>query len=110
MPKVNWSSTKTLSQLDNHNHEELGITEKGTLMHYMNTDTNLIYVVDEYEFIDEDSDTNRKIVGLYIPERNEYKLFNEAELKLIEGLNEYGLPRIKDVAYGVTTAPAAAAE
>jgi hypothetical protein len=103
--RLDWSSIKTLPKLDDHNHDELGITEKGFLVHYMNKDTNLIYTVDEYELFNDDSDKNRKIVGLYIPERDEYKIFNEEELKLIAGLNEFGLPKIKDVAAGIAPTP-----
>jgi hypothetical protein len=101
MPKLDWSAIQTLPKLDNHNHDELGITEKGFLVHYMNKDTKLIYVIDEYELFNEDSDKNRKIVGLYLPETNEYKLFDDAELAQIAGMTEYDLPKIKAIASGV---------
>jgi hypothetical protein len=101
MPKLDWSSIQTLPKLDNHNHDEEGITERGFLVHYMNKDTKLLYVVDEYELFNEDNDANRKIVDLYIPERDEYKLFNEEELAKIAGKNEYNLTEIKAIAYGI---------
>jgi hypothetical protein len=90
--------------LDNHNHDELGITEPGFLVHYMNTETHLIYEVDEHELFVNDSDQNRHIVGLYIRERDEYKLFNEEEMEQIKGLTEVHLPRIQEIAYGTSPA------
>jgi hypothetical protein len=108
MGKLDWSAIKTLPKLDNHNHDELGITEKGFLVHYMDPNTNLIYVVDEYELFVDDTNANRKIVGICLnKEAEEYKIFNEAELAAIEGLNENHLPKIREVAGLETfTAPA----
>jgi hypothetical protein len=71
----------------------------------MNNDTKLIYAVDEYEFFNEDNDRNRKNVGLHVPENDEYKVFNEAELEQITGMTDNDLPTINAIAYGIPLWP-----
>jgi hypothetical protein len=61
----------------------------------MNKDTKPIYVIDEYELSNEESDKNRKIVGLYLPETDEGKLFDDAELGQIAWMTEEASRRSK---------------
>jgi hypothetical protein len=110
MGKLDWNSIKTLPKLDNHNHDELGITEKGFLVHYVDKNTGLLYVVDEYELFNDNDNKNAKIVGISPDKKGEEcKLFTEEELAAIQGMTEYDLPKIRAVA-GLETFAAAPSE
>ena len=97
MPYPNWNEIKSLPELDGNDHAEKGITERGCLTHYMDKNTLLIYAIDEAELYEDDEIKNRKIIGLQKP-TGENIIFNEAQLKAIEGMNENNLVQIIEIA------------
>lgn len=94
---VKWNEITSLPELDGNDHAEKGITERGTLTHYKDNNTLLIYAVDEAELYEDDNVANRKIVGLQTP-HGQNIIFNEARLKAIEGMTENDLPKIIEIA------------
>lgn len=89
---IKWSDITSMPELDNNDHYEHNIIERGVLCHYRNNHTNLIYKADEYELIVNDSAKDAIIVGYYNSDNKQIILdprFNN--------MKESDLPTIKDM-------------
>lgn len=77
---------RTLPELDNNNHSDLGISLPGFYTHYIHLGNELIFKCDEYELYVNNDDSNRKIVGMKYKGNN--VIFDNSFIKQIDNYTE----------------------